>query len=107
MKTKVTKFRLTLDTEIEVNLSDYDFKGMNENQIKEKLIKDFLWMHDIKIEVVNDKPFLDYVFDSQYQKYCDFYEIELERELTHLEKLEINNWLNKGQNYNLHNELMK
>jgi len=64
MKTKLTSLRLTLDTEIEVNLNDYDFKGMNEYQIKKTLIKDFLWRSDIRIEVVNDKSLLECVLDK-------------------------------------------
>jgi len=110
MKTKLTKFRLTLDTKIEVNLGDYDFKGMNENQIKREVLKEYLEKYSsffIRVEPVNDNDLLSIVQANMYQEQCDFYRIELKRELTTMEHAEILNWLNKGQNYNLHNELMK
>ena len=110
MKTKLTKFRLTLDTKIEVNLNNYDFKGMNENQIKKEVLKEYLEKYSsffIRVEPVNDKDLLSIVQANMYQEQCDFYRIELERELTTMEHAEILNWLAKGQNYNLHNELMK
>jgi hypothetical protein len=110
MKTKPTKFRLTLDTEIEVYLSNFDFCGMNEKQIKQEIIKSYLSnniKYELKVELVNEKTLLTIVQANMYQEQCDFYRIELERELTSTEHAEILNWIAKGQNYNLYNEIMK
>ena len=94
------KLRIQLDTDFEVDLSQFDFEGMNENQIKKELIKfyfDEIGFGEIEISNVEDNSIVDAVQQEIYNHQVLFYEIEFERDLTFIEKSKIKEWVAKGQ----------
>ena len=94
------KLRIQLDTDFEVDLSQFSFEGMNENQIKKELIKfyfDEIGFGEIEISNVEDNSIIDAVQQEIYNHQVLFYEIEFERELNFIEKSKIKEWVAKGQ----------
>ena len=94
------KLNIQLDTDFEVDLSNFDFEGMNENQIKKELIKwyfDEIGFGEIEISNVEDNSIVDAVQQEIYNHQVLFYEIEFERKLTFIEESKIKEWVAKGQ----------
>ena len=95
------KLQIQLDTDFEVDLSQFDFEaGMNENQIKKELIKwyfDEIGFGEIEISNVEENSIVDAVQQEIYNYQVLFYEIELERKLTFIEESKIKEWVTKGQ----------
>ncbi|MDD4729484.1 MAG: hypothetical protein PHN55_12140 [Dysgonamonadaceae bacterium] len=94
------KLQIQLDTDFEVDLSNFDFEGMNENQIKKELIKWYfaeIGFGEIEISNVEDNSIFDAVQQEIYNHQVLFYEIEFERELNFIEKSKIKEWIAKGQ----------
>ena len=92
--------QIQLDTDFEVDLSQFDFEGMNENQIKKELIKwyfDEIGFGEIEISNVEKNSIVDAVQQEIYNHQALFYEIEFERELNFIEKSKIKEWVVKGQ----------
>ena len=93
------KLRIQLDQDFEVDLNDFSFEGLTEEQIKKELIQ---WYFkeigfgetEIKGE---DSNLLITVKNYQYHKEVEFHEDELERELTRGEKINIYKWVINGQ----------
>lgn len=94
------KLQIQLDTDFEVGLSNFDFEGMNENQIKKELIKwyfDEIGFGETEISNVEDNSIVDAVQQEIYNHQVLFYEIEFERKLTFIEESKIKEWVAKGQ----------
>ena len=94
------KLNIQLDTDFEVDLSNFDFEGMNESQIKKELIKfylDEIGFSEIEISNVEDNSIVDAVQQEIYNHQVLFYEIEFERKLTFIEESKIKEWVAKGQ----------
>ena len=94
------KLQIQLDTDFEVDLSNFDFEGMNENQIKNELIKfyfDEIGFGETEISNVEDNSIVDAVQQEIYNHQVLFYEIEFERKLTFIEESKIKEWVAKGQ----------
>ena len=95
------KLRIQLDTDFEVDLSQFDFEaGMNENQIKKELIKfyfDEIGFGEIEISNTDENSIFDAVQQDIYNHQVLFYEIELERKLTFIEESKIKEWVARGQ----------
>ena len=94
------KLRIQLDTDFEVDLSQFDFEGMNEKQIDKELIKfyfDEIGFGEIEISNVEDNSIVDAVQQEIYNHQVLFYEIEFERKLTFIEESQIKEWVVKGQ----------
>ncbi len=94
------KLNIQLDTDFEVDLSNFDFEGMNENQIKKELIKWYfaeIGFGEIEISNVEDNSIVDAVQQEIYNHQVLFYEIEFERKLTFIEESKIKEWVAKGQ----------
>lgn len=93
------KLQIQLDTDFEVDLSNFDFEGMNENQISKELIKfyfDEIGFGEIEISNVEDNSIVDAVQQEIYNHQVLFYEIEFERKLTFIEESKIKEWVAKG-----------
>ena len=93
------KLRIQLDTDFEVDLSRFDFELMNENQIKNELIKfyfDEVGFEEIEISNVEENSIFDAVQQEIYNEQVHFYETEFERELNFVEKSKIKEWVAKG-----------
>ena len=94
------KLRIQLDTDFEVDLSNFDFEGMDENQIKRELIKwyfDEIGFDEIEISNTDENSIFDAVQQEIYNHQVLFYEIEFERKLTFIEESKIKEWVAKGQ----------
>ena len=94
------KLRIQLDTNFEVDLSQFDFELMNENQIKEELIKFYLdevGFDEIEISNTDESSIVDAVQQEIYNNQVLFYETEFERELNFIEKSKIKEWVCNGQ----------
>ena len=94
------KLNIQLDTDFEVDLSNFNFEGMNETQIKKELIKWYfaeIGFGEIEISNVEDNPIVDAVQQEIYNHQVLFYEIEFERKLTFIEESKIKEWVVKGQ----------
>lgn len=94
------KLNIQLDTDFEVDLSQFDFEGVNEKQIDKELIKfyfDEIGFGEIEISNVEDNSIFDAVQQDIYNHQVLFYEIEFERELTFIEESKIKEWVAKGQ----------
>ncbi len=94
------KLNIQLDTDFEVDLSNFDFEGMNETQIKKELIKWYfaeIGFGEIEISNVEDNSIVDAVQQEIYNHQVLFYEIEFERKLTFIEESQIKEWVAKGQ----------
>ena len=94
------KLNIQLDTDFEVDLSQFDFEGMNETQIKKELIKfyfDEIGFGETEISNVEDNSIVDAVQQEIYNHQALFYEIEFERELTFIEESKIKEWVCNGQ----------
>ena len=94
------KLRIQLDTDFEVDLSQFSFEGMNETQIKKELIKwyfDEIGFGEIEISNVEDNSIVDAVQQEIYNHQVLFYEIEFERKLTFIEESKIKEWVCNGQ----------
>ena len=92
--------QIQLNTDFEVWLSDFDFEGMNENQIKRELIKfyfDEIGFDEIEISAIDENSIVDAVLQNIYKNQVLFYEIEFNRKLTFIEELKIKEWVAKGQ----------
>ena len=92
--------QIQLDTDFEVDLSNFDFEGMNENQIKKELIKWYfaeIGFGEIEISNVENNSIVDAVQQEIYNHQVLFYEIEFERKLTFIEESKIKEWVAKGQ----------
>ena len=92
--------QIQLDTDFEVDLSKFDFEGMNETQIKQELIKwyfDEIGFGEIEISNVEKNSIIDAVQQEIYNHQVLFYEIEFERELNFIEKSKIKEWVCNGQ----------
>ena len=92
--------QIQLDTDFEVDLSNFDFEGMNENQIKKELIKwyfDEIGFDEIEISNTDENSIFDAVQQEIYNHQVLFYEIEFERKLTFIEESKIKEWVAKGQ----------
>ena len=88
--------RITLDETFEVELSEFDFEGMSEEQIKTELIQEYFYKigrGEIEIEQADRKSILKSVRKNALERQILFYEIEFERELTDSEKTNIKNWI--------------
>ncbi len=91
---------IQLDTDFEVDLSLFDFEGMNETQIKKELIKWYfaeIGFGETEISNVEDNSIVDAVQQEIYNHQVLFYEIEFERKLTFIEESQIKEWVAKGQ----------
>ena len=76
--------QIQLDTDFEVDLSKFDFEGMNETQIKKELIKfyfDEIGFGEIEISNVENNSIVDAVQQEIYNHQVLFHEIEFEREI--------------------------
>ena len=94
------KLQIQLDTDFEVDLSQFDFEGMNETQIKKELIKwyfDEIGFDEIEISNTDENSIFDAVQQEIYNHQVLFYEIEFERKLTFIEESKIKEWVAKGQ----------
>lgn len=94
------KLQIQLDTDFEVDLSQFDFEGMNENQIKKELIKwyfDEIGFDEIEISVIDENSIADAVQQEIYNHQVLYHEIEFERELNFIEKSKIKEWICNGQ----------
>lgn len=94
------KLQIQLDTDFEVDLSKFDFEGMNETQIKKELIKfyfDEIGFSEIEIVNVEKNSITDAVQQNIYNHQVLFHEIEFERELNFIEKSKIKEWVCNGQ----------
>ena len=94
------KLNIQLDTDFEVNLSNFDFEGMNETQIKKELIKWYfaeIGFGEIEISNVENNSIVDAVQQQIYNHQVLFYEIEFERKLTFIEESKIKEWVCNGQ----------
>ena len=94
------KLQIQLNTDLEVDLSQFDFELMNENQIKKELIKFYLdevGFDEIEISNVEENSIFDAVQQEIYNEQVHFYEAEFERELNFIEKSKIKEWVAKGQ----------
>lgn len=94
------KLNIQLDTDFEVDLSNFDFEGMNEDQIKKELIKfyfDEVGFGEIEISNVEKNSIIDAVQQEIYNHQVLFHEIEFDRELNFIEKSKIKEWVAKGQ----------
>ena len=94
------KLRIQLDTDFEVDLSQFSFEGMNETQIKKELIKwyfDEIGFGETEISNVEENSIITEVRRHTIQHEIEFQEIELERKLTLNEKLRIAIWVLDGQ----------
>ena len=94
------KLQIQLNTDFEVDLSQFDFEGMNENQIKKELIKwyfDEIGFGEIEISAIDENSIFDAVQQDIYNHQVLFYEVEFERKLTFIEKSKIEKWVAKGQ----------
>ena len=94
------KLRIQLDTDFEVDLSQFDFEGMNETQIKKELIKWYfaeIGFGETEISNTDENSIVDAVQQEIYNHQVLFYEIEFERELDFIEKSKIKEWVVKGQ----------
>jgi hypothetical protein len=92
--------KIQLDTDFEVDLSQFDFEGMNENQIKKELIKSYfaeIGFGETEISNVEDNSIVDAVQQEIYNHQVLFYEVEFERELNFIEKSKIKEWVCNGQ----------
>ncbi len=93
------KLRIQLDQDFEVDLNDFSFEGLTEEQIKKELIK--WYFNEIgfgETEIKGEDPNLWItVKNYQYRKEVEFHEDELERELTRDEKINIYKWVINGQ----------
>ena len=95
------KLNIQLDTDFEVDLNDFSFEGLTEEQIKKELIK---WYFkeigfgetEIAIDGKDDKSIITEVRKHSIQHEIEFQEIELERKLTLNEKLRIAVWVLDG-----------
>ena len=94
------KLNIQLDTDFEVDLSNFNFEGMNETQIKKELIKWYfaeIGFGEIEISNVEDNSIADAVLQNIYKNQVLFYEIEFERKLTFIEESKIKEWVVKGR----------
>lgn len=94
------KLNIQLDTDFEVDLSNFNFEGMNETQIKKELVKWYfseIGFGEIEISNVEDNSIVDAVQQEIYNHQVLFYEIEFERKLTFIEELKIKEWVCNGQ----------
>ena len=94
------KLRIQLDTDFEVDLSRFDFELMNEDEIKQELIKfyfDEIGFDEIEISNTDENSIFDAVQQEIYNHQVLFYEVEFERELNFIEKSKIKEWVAKGQ----------
>lgn len=94
------KLNIQLDTDFEVDLSQFDFEGMNEKQIDKELIKfyfDEIGFSEIEISNVEDNSIVDAVQQEIYNEQVHFFETEFERDLTFIEKSKIEKWVTRGQ----------
>ena len=95
--------RIKLDQDFEVDLNNFDFDGMDEFQIKRELIQWYfaeIGRGEVELEVEEKKGknlILQAVKGNQLKNLIEFYEIELERDLTTSEKLELFIWIQNGQ----------
>src|SRR5678810_30686 len=72
------KLQIQLDTDFEVDLSQFDFELMNENQIKKELIKyyfDEIGFGEIEISNVEDNSIVDAVQQEIYNHQVLFYAV--------------------------------
>lgn len=93
------KLQIQLDTEFEVDLSQFDFEGMNETQIKKELIKWYfaeIGFDEIEISNTDESSIVDAVQQEIYNHQVLFYEVEFERELNFIEKSKIKEWVCNG-----------
>ncbi len=94
------KLQIQLDADFEVDLSNFDFEGMNETQIKKELIEfyfDKIGFDEIEISAIDENSIIDAVQQEIYNNQVLFYEIEFERKLTFIEESKIKEWVVKGQ----------
>ena len=94
------KLQIQVDTDFEVDLSQFDFEGMNETQIKKELVKWYfaeIGFGEIEISNVENNSIVDAVQQDIYNHQVLFYEIEFERKLTFIEESKIKEWVVKGQ----------
>ena len=94
------KLQIQLNTDLEVDLSRFDFELMNEDEIKKELIKwyfDEIGFDEIEISNTDENSIFDAVQQEIYNHQVLFYEIEFERELNFIEKSKIKEWVAKGQ----------
>lgn len=90
------KLRIQLDDTFEIDLNEFDFEGMSEEQIKTELIYWYfkeIGRGEIEIEQADRKSILKSVRKNALERQILFYEIEFERELTDSEKTNIKNWI--------------
>src|SRR5678815_4198408 len=98
------KLQIQLDTDFEVDLSNFDFEGMNETQIKKELIKWYfaeIGFGEIEISNVEDNSIVDAVQQEIYNHQVLFYETEFERNLTFIEESKIKEWVCNGHRLSL------
>ena len=94
------KLRIQLETDFEVDLSRFDFELMNEDEIKNELIKWYfaeIGFDEIEISNTDENSIFDAVQQEIYNDQVLFYEAEFERELNFIEKSKIKEWVAKGQ----------
>ena len=94
------KLRIQLETDFEVDLSRFDFELMNEDEIKNELIKWYfaeIGFDEIEISNTDENSIFDAVQQEIYNDQVLFYEAEFERELNFIEKSKIKEWVAKRQ----------
>ena len=94
------KLRIQLEADFEVDLSRFDFELMNEDEIKNELIKWYfaeIGFDEIEISNTDENSIFDAVQQEIYNDQVLFYEAEFERELNFIEKSKIKEWVAKGQ----------
>ena len=94
------KLNIQLDADFEVDLSQFDFEWMNEDEIKKELIKwyfDEIGFDEIEISAIDENSIFDAVQQEIYNHQVLFYEVEFERELNFIEKSKIKEWVCNGQ----------
>ena len=90
------KLRIQLDQDFEVDLNDFSFEGLTEDQIKRKNLLNGISMRLdlVRLRLKEKIPnLLITVKNYQYHKEVEFHEVELERELTRGEKINIYKWV--------------
>ena len=96
------KLRIQLDDTFEIDLNEFDLEQMNEEQLKDFIINQYI--KEIGTDEINlynvSTPILSISEEVQANitaRYIKFYQDEFERELTDREKIAIRNWIINGQ----------
>lgn len=92
--------RIQLYQNFEVDLNDFSFDGMSEQEIKKELIQWYfneVGFGETEILSTDENSIVDAVQQELYDSNVSFFEVDFERELTFIEKAKIKKWICKGQ----------